>query len=165
MPKVIRNVAPVATRKALDTTNEQIGQDQSATMSPVGEAVIERPVVQTVDGPRSKDFLDALAFNEEMVTVTVHPSPNPEDGKLVTIWVDGKVQNFFRGEPMTVKRKYVEGLARAKPVNYRSEEFVNADGDKAFRYPSTTGLRFPFQVDHDANPNGAAWLRQVLAQG
>lgn len=163
MPRTVAKVAPV--RPLVDSGDHQVGQDQTATLSSVGEAVIERPPYQSVDGPEGKDHADAMAFNEEMCEVTVADSPDPREGKIVTISVDGSNQNFIRGQKQTVRRKYVEGLARAKPVSFMNQEYVDGNGDKAFRYPSTTGLRYPFTLDRDDNPKGGMpWLRKILAE-
>jgi hypothetical protein len=163
MPRIAKNT-PTVVRKPLEATDHQIGQDHVATMPVTGDAQIDRPDIQVVDGPLWKEKAAALAFAEEMVTVTVHPTSDKFASLIVPIWVNGRVQCFKRGESITVKRKYVEGLARCKPTNYRNEEYVNSDGDKAFRWPSTTGLMYPFQVDRDDNPNGPAWLRKILAE-
>lgn len=149
--------------KRLDTTNEQVGQDGVAVLDPV-EAKLIAPKIEPVDGPNAMAMVDELAFMEEPVTVTVHTTKEKFEGPLVTISVNGRDQNFLRGQAITVKRKFVEGLARAKPVSFRNEEFVNGEGDKQFRYPASSGLRYPFQVDHDANPRGGPWLRKILAE-
>lgn len=151
-------------RKTIDAMDHQIGQDGVTTMEPVGPAILDKPDIQVVDGPNFKEKAAALLFNEEPVTVTVATDADKFSSRIVTVRVNGRVQNFIRGEAITVKRKYVEALARSKPVNYRNEEYLNTDGDKAFRWPSTTGLLYPFQVNEDRNPNGPAWLRKILAE-
>ena len=160
------NVAKVTrNKKAIDATDYQIGQSGVATMPAEGEARIEETDIQIVDGPKAMKKAEALAFMEELVTVVVHHSTDENAEQLVPIHVNGKTQLFPRGEPVTVKRKYVEGLVRAKPVNYRSEEYVNQSGDKAYRYPRNMGLRYPFQVERDDNPKGRDWLKKILAEG
>lgn len=164
MPRVAKAVS-VAPNKTVDATDHQIGQDSVVTMAATGEPELVRDAIQVVDGPNWKNKADNLAFAEEPVTVTVHPTSDKYASQIVSTAVQGRTQNFIRGQSVTVKRKFVEVLARAKPVNFRNEEYVNSEGDKAFRWPSTTGLLYPFQIDHDANPNGRAWLRKILAEG
>jgi hypothetical protein len=150
--------------KKLDATDLPIGQDGVVTMSSVGAAVLEQPEIQVVDGPKALELASELAFMEEPVAVTVHQHNGQNPEPVVPIWVNGRCQVFPRGQSITVKRKFVEGLARAKPTTYRNEEYVNQEGDKAFRYPTATGLRYPFQIDRDDNPRGADWIRKILAE-
>lgn len=157
-------VAKVTREKVLDTREQQVGQQGVVTMDPVVPE-LDKPDIQVIEGPRAKQKADELAFMEEPVTVKVLESNSESDGALVTIGVNGRNQNFIRGQDITVKRKYVEGLARAKPVGYRNEEYTMEDGTRSFRYPKRQGLRFPFQVIRDDNPRGADWLRKILAEG
>lgn len=157
-------VARVAPKKAVDATELPVGQDGVITMEPTGPAELDKPDIQLVDGPDAMKHVEELAFMEEMVDVTVHDSPDKYESKLVSISVNSRTQNFIRGQSISVKRKYVEGLARAKPVAIRSEEFVNSEGDKQFRYPTSTGLRYGFSIDRDDNPRGRAWLKKILLE-
>lgn len=161
MPRVAR----VTRSKVLDTSEHQVGQDGVSELKQKGDTVVlEKPEIDVVDGPRALAKAEELAFMEEPVTVTVGLTNDRNETQIVTIGVQGRNQNFIRGEPITVRRKFVEGLVRAKPTGYRNEEYVNSEGDKAFRYPSTTGLRYPFVVNRDDNPRGADWLRKILAE-
>jgi hypothetical protein len=160
MPRVAR----VAPKKVLDATEQKIGQDSVITMEPTGPAAVDIPVVEAVDGPDAMKQIEELAFMEELVDVTVLDTEDKYASKVVTIGVNGRNQNFVRGQSVTVKRKYLEGLARAKPVSLRNEEFLNNDGDKQFRYPTSTGLRYGFTLDRDDNPRGREWLKKVLKE-
>ncbi len=157
-------VARVAPKNAVDATELPVGQDGVITMEPSGPAEVAKPDIQVVDGPNAMRHAEELAFMEELVDVTVHDSADKYESKIVSISVNARTQNFIRGQSITVKRKYLEGLARAKPVSLRSEEFLNSDGDKQFRYPTSTGLRYGFNVDRDDNPRGKEWLKKVLLE-
>lgn len=166
MPRVrkVDNVAP--SRPVIDATEQKIGQDTVREFADTATPELTVPVVEPVEGPNAKEKAEALAFMEEMVDVLVHESSNPDDiDPIVSIHVNGRTQNFIRGQTITVKRKYLEGLARAKPMAVRSEEFTLADGSQSYRYPTKTGLRYGFQVERDDNPAGRAWLKKVLAEG
>lgn len=163
MPRV-RKVDNVAPAKRLEAAEQQVGQGGIAMLAPTGPAVMEHPKIEPVEGPAALALVDELAFMEEMVAVTVHESTEEKPEMLVQIHVNGRTQLFPRGHQVTVKRKYVEGLARAKPVGYRSEEYTESDGGMAYRYPKSTGLRYPFSVDEDT-PKGRAWLKKILAEG
>lgn len=153
-----------AQRKKVDATDHQIGQDGIVNMSTIGEAVLDKPDIEIVDGPQWKDRAAELAFMEERVEVMVHESSNENEEDIVSVWCNGRRQNFIRGVPVVVKRKFVERLARAKPTSYKNEEFVDHEGAKSVRWPKKTTLRYPFSVIRDENPRGAPWLRKVLAE-
>lgn len=161
----VKKVAPVrSTRQFQETADETVGQDQARAMRSRGPArtSLAPTVVQPVERVVSKDKLEALAFMEEEITVLVHESTNPVDEQLVEVWNDGTPQRFQRGVEQRVKRKYVEVLARAKKTVHRNEKYKDSNGDDAYRYPSSTALKYPFSVVEDANPRGKAWLRSVL---
>lgn len=151
-------------RKAIDAGEHQIGQDGIVNMSTIGEAALARPDIEVVDGPEWKDRAAELAFMEERVDVVVHESSDKQAEPIVEVWVNGRAQRFIRGQVQTVKRKFVERLARAKPAHYRNEEYIDAEGGKAVRWPKGHTLAYPFAVVRDENPKGPAWLRKVLAE-
>lgn len=153
-------------RKIIDATDNQIGQEGIVTLSSTGDAkdALEKPEIQVVDGPEWKDKAALLAFMEEPVTVVVHTSSDKYAVQIPEIWVDGRVQRFLRGEEIVVKRKFVEGLARAKLDSYQNQEYTDENGDRNFRYPKSVALKYPFAVTRDENPRGAAWLKKVLAE-
>lgn len=150
---------PIAETDAL-----QAGQDSPVQVSHEGEATLHREPVQIPDGPVSKKKLEALAFNEELITVQVADSEDPNAERVIEVGVNGKKQFFKRGQPQTVKRKYVEALARAKVTNY-SQRVDATDPLVMNRLNPRTALRYPFALLEDANPRGGqAWLRQIMSE-
>ena len=165
MPRVAKN-NPVVTRKLVDSTDLEAGQAGVATMAPTGKAELEMPTIETVDGPVSKDKLDNLKFADELVTVMVGPTTDKDAPQYVRVWVDGRHQLFIRNQPITVKRKFVEALARRKLTNYRNEEYVDNDGNMNVRWPSSTGLVDNFSLIEDKNPRGGiSWIQKIMAEG
>ena len=152
-------------RKMLDTRDHEIGQNRVAIMPVTGDAEMDQGEIEVIERPQPKAKLDLLCFMDEMVVVMVHTSPEKFAEPLVQVWNDGRHQLFPRGQEVTCKRKFVEVLARAKPTNFRNEEYIDADGNKSVRWPSSQSLKYPFTVIRDDNPNGAAWLKALLAEG
>lgn len=112
-----------------------------------------------------KDKLAALSFDNEPVTVHIHETSDEQADSNFSISVGGKTEVFFRGQTKTVARKFVEGLCRAKPVGFRWEEYTRDDGSRAVRYPSRTGLRYPFSIVKDPNPRaGQEWANRIIRQ-
>lgn len=151
-------------KKKIDTTEEKIGQDGVAVLASTGKAKIEHSEIEIVDGPEWKEKAANLAFMEEPVTIMVHTTTDKNAAPFVEVWNDGRVQRFLRGKEQTVKRKFIEVLARAKADSYQSQEFMDRDGNMNFRYPKTTSLKYPFSVVRDENPKGHDWLKKVLAE-
>lgn len=163
MPRVAK-VAPVAPRKILDASEQQVGQPGVAVMSSVGDAVLEKPDIQIVGAEALGDKAAQLAFMEEPVVVMVHTTTDPQEPSIIELFNDGRRQNFVRGMEQTVKRKFVEVLARCRTDSYGSEEGRDNDNNPVNRYPKRTGLRYPFSVIHDS-PRGTQWLKDILKEG
>lgn len=151
-------------RKQVDTREQQIGQPEVVTMSAEGAAILERDELVVVSDLKWGDKAAVLAFMEEPVTVEVATSSDKFAEPIVEVWNDGRAQRFPRGLPITVKRKFVEVLARAKPDGFGNQEFQDAEGNMNFRYPKRTSLKYPFRVVRDDNPRGAKWLTDLLAE-
>lgn len=144
----------------------QVGQDAPRIMTTVGDAEITAADIEPVKDMVNFDERAAeLAFNEELIDVMVAPSSDRYAENPVGTWVNGKSQYFFRGQVQTVRRKYVEALARAKTTTFTQTEFVKENGDRAVRHDPTTSLAYPFSIMRDDNPRGRDWARRLMAQG
>ena len=154
-------------RKEIHTDDHQVGQDKPVEIKTEGELNVDRPLIETVEGPNAGDKAARLAFNEEMLTVMVHESADPNDpDPTPLVKVNGRSQYFIRGRVQTVRRKFVEQLARAKRTNFTQTVAMNNDtGNVKQLMNPRTALRYPFSVIEDKNPNGPAWLRKILAEG
>lgn len=159
-----RGVPKVLKRKVIDATDHQIGQPGVVTMSVTGEAVLDKPDIQIVDGPSGMKKAETLAFMDEVVEVEVATTTDKFEPQFVQLWNDGRIQVIPRGIPTPVKRKYIEVLARMKTDSFRNEEYRDSDGNNSVRWPKTVGLRYPFAVIRDDNPKGLPWLRKILAE-
>lgn len=124
--------------------------------------------VSSADGYERKAEL--LRFYEEELDVMIMDSPDPNPEPFVFLAVNGRgampmgVPWCPRNEVITIKRKYVELLARAKPINVRTVDGVDRNGDKTKIVRRSAGVRYPFSVLRDPNPRGAAWLRDTMRQ-
>jgi hypothetical protein len=146
-------------RNTVDATNEYLGNDNPLTIGEIGRGDVDliEPVV-------SMDYAAMEAFMHEPVTVVVMGSGDDNDADLVHMSVNGVSQFFRRDTAQTVKRMYVERLARCKKTDF-SQKLDDRLGEAEFNTMSRRhSLRFPFQVLEDKNPKGAAWLKGILAQ-
>lgn len=156
---------PVRSRRGkTETGDHTIGQDRPRIMKSRGPArqSLESAVIEPVDRVVSKKKLDALAFNEELITIRIADATNENDNPIPAVWNGGVSQYFERGKEQTVKRKFVEVLARMKRTVYRQDKVKDANGDSTYRQIPQTALVYPFSVIEDPNPRGSAWLRALL---
>lgn len=119
--------------------------------------------VEPVSAYGSGDKVAKLAFMEEHVDVIVHESADPNAEPIVETWCNGIAQRFVRGQVQTVRRKYVEILARAKNTGITTKADVDRSGNANTTISKHTALKYPFSVMRDDNPKGAVWLKQVMA--
>jgi len=113
-----------------------------------------------------KDFA-ALASSEvfmnEQVTIMVHSTTDENQPPQVIVNCNGMNQPIIRGYPTTIKRKYVEILARMKETKY-SQVTRNPAAPDQIDMVARHGLSYPFDLVEDKNPRGRAWLTNVMAE-
>jgi hypothetical protein len=128
------------------------------------EIIDDEPVIETV--AESRDFSKIAAdeaFMNEMVTVMVHSTTDENQPNHVVVNCNGMNQPLIRGVPTTVKRKYVEILARMKETKY-TQVTRNPAAPDQIDMVARHGLSYPFDLIEDNNPRGRAWLQNVLAE-
>jgi hypothetical protein len=128
------------------------------------EIIDDEPVIETV--AESRDFSKLAsdeAFMNELVTVMVHSTTDENQPNHVVVNCNGMNQPLIRGVPTTVKRKYVEILARMKETKY-TQVTRNASAPEQIDMIARHGLSFPFDLVEDKNPRGRAWLQNVLTE-
>jgi len=128
------------------------------------EIIDDEPVIETV--AESRDFSKLAsdeAFMNELVTVMVHSTTDENQPNHVVVNCNGMNQPLIRGVPTTVKRKYVEILARMKETKY-TQVTRNPSAPDQIDMVARHGLSFPFDLVEDKNPRGRAWLQNVLTE-
>ena len=128
------------------------------------EILDDAPVIETV--AESRDFSKLAsdeAFMNELVTVMVHSTTDENQPNHVVVNCNGMNQPLIRGVPTTVKRKYVEILARMKETKY-TQVTRNPSAPDQIDMVARHGLSYPFDLVEDKNPRGRAWLQNVLAE-
>jgi hypothetical protein len=153
---------PVVKRDHFEPLEQDLGGEHSREFDEDG--VLELPQNANPESAEFQTKAAALAFNEEPVTVFIHDTSEKNADPIFEVAVNGRKRTFLRDKEYTVPRKFVEALARARPIAYKNEEYTRPDGERAVRYNSSKGLRYGFSVVRDDNPNGKAWLKGVLAE-
>lgn len=140
----------------------------------IGEDVVQ---AKGIDAKRDDhdEYLDELKFNEDPITVMIHPSyeENPEpsifcsvQGRRAEMLVDGKfiqVGYLPVGVELTTRRKYIEGLFRARTVGVDSHH--DPVGSQFIRnwITRTDRPRVMVQIINDPSPKSAEWVRRVTS--
>lgn len=156
--------------KQLEAAEQTIGQDsvRKFVRGPEKDipkkAALEQKLVEAVERPVSDTWAEDMQFNEEKVEVTVHTTSDKNAEPIVEVYNNGIPQRFIRGKRQTVKRKFVEVLARAKMTSYGNQKIMLDGGDETYVYPESTALRYPFTVHSDPNPRGIDWLKAILSE-
>jgi len=157
---------------ASDTRDMQTERTTSMHLPPTGNVEdIDRTDLSDMnvmqDNDATRDHAAELAFNEQILMVTVAESNDPGAEPVVQVGVNGVNQFFPRGVPVKCRRKYVESLARAKPqtITTSDPQSMNGSGDQ-YRVQRRSALLYPFSVNYDpAGIKGAEWLQKILMQG
>jgi hypothetical protein len=125
------------------------------------ESIAIEPVVSSLT---KNDFAEMM-FMEELVKIRVEPLNEKNPRKMIDLYVNGKAEWVPVGRPWIMRRKYVEVLARSKPMSVQTkhesaEESLNPQNEVI----RTTSSQFPFSVLEDT-PRGIEWLNRLMAEG
>ena len=151
----------VYTRKNSDG-HQVIGSDEPGAPSVIitDDQSIE-PVVAREMGKGFDEKIALEAFMQERVSVEIHETTDENLPPNFLLNVNGLNQLMFRGQVQSVRRMFIESLARCKETKYRQEvdpihlEKTNMVPRHAYTYP--------FNVINDT-PKGKAWLAAIRAE-
>lgn len=146
--------------KGVEAATEYLGREEEFSIDAIGSGQKDLEVIDKVVPSES---LSLEAFMHEPVCIVVHDSNDPNDVELVPVSVNGNQVFIQRNQPTTVKRCFVERLARAKRTSY-TQDLDDRLGEAMNTMKPRHSLRYPFSVVEDKNPKGSAWLRGILAE-
>lgn len=163
-------------RKEVHTGDMEIGQKQDIDISLDAQLVRGESLVDEVgDIAKNKAFIEAMAFNEEPMTIRIEENSRSDFPEThVAVAVQGKGAEIFTngqwlevgwlpiGVPLVTKRKYVEVLARSK-----SDSIKTRHDDANVERPRNSIERrsssnYPLSIIEDRNPKGHEWLSRIL---
>lgn len=138
-----------------EAQDELVAQEDPKMINELGDA---GPIVQA-----SEDDVAREAFSNDMLEILVHPGANEEDPEVIVPNCNGINQPIIRGQRITVKRKYVEILARCRKTTYTQQVHDPSQPHNIQMVPKSA-LFYPFTVYSDPHPDGREWLQQILDQ-
>lgn len=154
--------------KEIHTGTMEIDKPGTIIMPALGEELLHGEGIPAIDtSMAAKNYIDELAFMEEMMEIRIEPSAEDNPRQILDFYVNGVPVWIRVGEPTWVKRKYVEVIARSKPMSIRTEHDTpetSPESGPQNRVLRSSRAQFPFSVLTDKNPRGHAWLTRILAE-
>jgi hypothetical protein len=157
-------------RKEIHTSDVKI--EQKAPL--IGDLPERAPEIVRAEQVIDKNYADELAFNEEPVTIRIAPSTEKNAARHIycavngigcEVWTNGQwVQMPYIpvAQNLTVKRKYIEVLIRAK-----KDEITTDHQDVGSEYIDNrvnrmTSAVAALSIVEDKNPRGGAWATELM---
>lgn len=160
MPRGVPNNRPISTEN-LAVRGYDVLDMTEPTMMPVGDNIIET----VEDGALPSSQADRLAFNEEPIEIRLEPRSERNAPRMIDVAVNGERKWIPVGVPVRLRRKFVEGLARAQPYSVATDVGTAMEATPHNHAIRTPYRLHPFTVLRDDNPRGAAWLNKVMYEG
>lgn len=129
---------------------------------------IERPDIAVVTdadlhSPHVLEYAKDLAFMEDMLTIQVAESTDPNEPNPVSCGVNGVTKLFTRGEVYKVARKFVDALVK---TSFRTEtiQFKDANGIDQTKIKQIPIHNVTVQIfDDPAGEVGRRWMQHKLS--
>ena len=160
------------------TERNDVSREKSSGQRMFGTRLKQTGEILRLDGIEvDAEYLAELAFNEEWMEILINPSTHKNAANIFEVWsngvgaemlINGKpviVRDLPVGEPITVKRKVVEQIARARVTEVRTiYESTNVENPRN-AIGRTDSRVHSFSVLHDpSGVKGHEWLRMVFAR-
>lgn len=145
-------------KRELDAGSEYLGA------TPEIELGSERGDVESIVTEVGVGGVELEAFMSDVLSIMIASNGADDETPSVAVGVNGTFIYLPRDEPIDVKRKYVEVLARAKKTDY-DQTLDHSLGERMNKLNQRHVLKYPFTVISDpAGGRGHQWLREILAQ-
>jgi hypothetical protein len=129
-----------------------------------GPLAREAEDIAVVDTPLMSDYAKELAFNEDILTIRLERSSEKFAPKIIQVAVQGVNAWIQVGIPQRLARKYVEVLARSKPMDVQTDVLQRDGEDPVNSINRTVRSRYPFSVLNDPSPMGFEWLSRIMVE-
>jgi hypothetical protein len=128
-----------------------------------GSLAIGGVSVEAITEAVNGNYLNELAFMEEMLEVVVHGTTDKNAENPVRVGVNGVEVLFFRDKRTRCRRKFVNGLI-VKQDEITTPKTRNGAGEDTYGIIKQANAKFPFAISHDPSPYGPQWLAQRMAE-
>lgn len=146
------------------TQDVQSGQDQGASIPPIGPAEIVMDDIKVVDAHQMKDKAEHERFMNEMVTIRIEADDDPNSAIFVPCGHNGTDQYIRRGVDQTIKRKFLYSLLAAKRKQFACSFGKDGSGQEFNRLEGRARPTHSLHVVRDDNPSGRDWFTAVMQE-
>lgn len=168
------NPAPITEK----TNRDDVSREKSSGQRMFGNRLKQTGDLIMLDGIEvDQAYLDELAFNEEWLEIVINPSTHKNAANIFENWsngigaemlINGKaviVRDLPVGPPITIKRKIVEQIIRARVTEVRTiYESTNVENPRN-AIGRTDSRVHSFSVLHDpSGAKGNEWMRMAYAR-
>lgn len=181
-----------AARKETHSTDFQIGDHKTITDTmPRNDVSREKSDGNRMFGARLKhkgdlilldgievtpEYLDELAFNEDPITIILNPSTHKNAASIFENWSNGRgaemlingqwliIKDLPVGKPITVKRKIVEQIIRARVMGVQTVHEEPPVASPRNELVRTSSHVHSFSILKDASPKSQEWLEMAYAR-
>ena len=159
------------------TDRNDVGREKSNGHRLFGSRLKEKGELVLLDGIEvSPEYLEELAFNEDPVTIIINSSTHKNAASIFENWSNGRgaemlingkwlvIKDLPVGKPITIKRKIVEQIIRARVMNVQTiheEPPVQSPRNEIIRSSSQV---HSFSILRDDSPRSADWLSMAYAR-
>lgn len=156
-----------------DTTPQQ---PSDVILPETGDIERSAEIIQPLEKTAKDPYYDELQFNEEPVTIELLQSQDENASPWVPAWNNGRgaemlingkwiVATYLPvGQMITIKRKILEQIVRAKPDKVSTNVIEQQGQDPINKINRRTFMKYPLTVHEDKNPKGQDWMRRILAE-
>lgn len=161
-------------KKEYSTEDMPVAQRPEVDLGDLVNFIRNESLVKIEGKPLTAEYTAELAFNEEPVVIRIEENSRSDHPEThVACAVNGTDAEVFQNGkwvrigwlpvnmPLTVKRKYVEILARSNSESIRT---IHDDATVAMpnnRVRRATSSNYPITVIRDDNPKGHEWLSRI----
>ena len=146
-------------KQTYEANSDSLSPGRSFALSEIGDP-------GPIEIVSERDFVNEAAledFMNELIEIRLNDAAAEGDLQVETPSLNGVNMPLIRGQWIKVKRKYVEVLCQARTVTF-IQEARNPVDPADIAMVERSRLSYPFEVRHDPNPKGRAWLEAQLAQ-
>lgn len=158
------------------TPRDDVGREKSDGNRLFGRRLQEKGELILLDGYEvTSEYLEELAFNEDWLTIFINPSSHKNAASIFENWCNGQgaemlvngqvliIRDLPVGRPITVRRKIVAHIIRARVVNVQTiHENATVDFPRNELIRTSSHVH-SFSVLRDPSPKGMAWLEKAYA--
>lgn len=123
------------------------------------------PQIEPEKAREWKDKAEAEAFMNEPLVIRVHTTNDKNAPPSVFVGLNGEGGWIPRGVKVRLRRKFVERLAQSQSASFSTQQKADPHADEGMEIKRTSGQEYPFEVLHDPNPKGRAWLARITREG